>query len=798
MIKALSPEQLRKSVNPASFDWKSIEENHSSKPLIGQNRALKALEFGLGNKSHGFNIYVSGYPGSGKLNAVQHFLKERVKKESPPGDWCYVYNFSDPYHPKKISLPQGGAKIFKEDVAQFIQEARKNLIKAFDSEEYANKRELILNELQKREDAQLDEISKKAKVENFVIKRTPVEVIAVPLNQEGKPITEKEFEALNEEDQKRLLEKQNNFKDELISVLRKTRDSEREGRQNLMQLEKQVALYAINTLVEELKEKYREQADVLNHLEDLKNDILIHLEEFMKSPDGGKTSLFNMNEGPTAGLKKYKVNVFVDNSHLEGAPFIVELNPTYNNLFGRVEYMSHMGTLSTDFSLIRSGSLHASNGGYLVIPVEELLRNYFSWDSLKRALRNSEVLIEDAGERLGFISTKSLKPDPIPLNLQIILIGNPRLYYLLYELDDDFKELFKVKAEFDATMQANERNIAEFLSVIARICRKDGLLSLDKSASAKIIEYAARLAEDQEKLSTRFSDIIDIVREANYYALQEVSKFIQGKHITKAIEEKYYRSNLLQEKINELIFKGVLIIDLEGSKMGQVNGISVIDLGDVSFGRPNRITASVSLGKEGVVDIEREAELGGPIHTKGVLILSGYLAEKYAEDHPINIEARLVFEQSYGEIEGDSASSAELYALLSNLADLPIQQGIAVTGSVNQKGEIQAVGGINEKIEGYFKVCQQKGLKGVQGVIIPTGNLKQLMLREELVQAVEEQKFNVWAVSTVDQGMEILTGVKGGVQLEDGTYKAGTVHDRVSKTIKEFSHKFEKFRKSNT
>jgi len=480
---------------------------------------------------------------------------------------------------------------------------------------------------------------------------------------------------------------------------------------------------------------------------------------------------------------------------MTGAPVVMEFNPTNNNLFGRIEKESEFGALVTDFTMIRAGSLHRANGGYLVVQVEELLRNIFSWDGLKRSIRNREIAIEEAGERLGFIATKSLSPKPIPLETKVILIGNPALYHLLFAYDEDFNELFKVKADFDTRMDWTEENIKTYAASLWSLCCRERLRHMDAGAVAKVIEHSSRLAEDQEKLSTRFIEISDIMREANHYASSAGSSLVTRGEVEKAIEERIYRSNLIQERINDLIAKGVFCIDTEGEVVGQVNGLAVISLGDFAFGRPNRITVSVGLGREGIIDIERESKLGGRIHTKGVMILGGFLADRYAQDKPLALSARLVFEQSYEEVEGDSASSTELYALLSALSGLPIRQGIAVTGSVNQKGQVQAIGGVNQKVEGFFQICQAKGLTGAQGVIIPESNLSNLMLKEEVVQAAREGKFHIWPVKTIDEGIEILTGQQAGQKRADLTFEPDTVNDRVNRRLRELARQLRDFTK---
>lgn len=540
-----------------------------------------------------------------------------------------------------------------------------------------------------------------------------------------------------------------------------------------------------------MNEKYKDFLEVVKYIENVKNDLLENLAQFLKEPEAPTPFQFLwMKELP---FRRYEVNVIVDNSELKGAPVVVELNPTYQNLFGRMEKEAQFGVLTTDFTMIRGGSLHKANGGYLVLRVEVLLQNPLSWDSLKRALTSRKVAVEEPGERLGFISIKGLKPEPIPLNVKVILIGNPLLYQMLYIYDMDFLELFKVKADFDTIMNRTEENMRKYAAFVCAFCRKENLRHLDASAVAKVVEYSSRIAEDQEKLSTRFAEIADIIREANFYATQENAKNVTADHVKKAIEEKVYRSNLIQDKIKDMIKRNFLLIDTEGEAVGQVNGLSVIGLGDFAFGRPSRVTASIGMGKEGIIDIEREARLGGPIHTKGVMILSGYLAEKYAQDKPLSLSARLVFEQSYEEIEGDSASSTELYAILSALSGLPIKQNIAVTGSVNQKGEIQAIGGVNEKIEGFYEVCKAKGLTGKQGVLIPESNVQNLMLKEEIIDAVKAGKFHIYSVKTIEEGIEILTGVEAGSRRSDRTFEEKTVNYLVNERLKEIAERLREF-----
>jgi len=783
MIHRLTSRDLRKEISGQKIDWKQIKSREPSRPLIGQERALKALEFGIGNKRGGFNIYVSGYPGSGKSKAVNHFLEEKAKLEKTPGDWCYVNNFKDSFYPKKLNLPNGGGQTFKVEIQQLITEIQKMLINAFESKEYHDRKEQIIEEFRQKEKEFLKQIHKKARENNFTVTRTPIEILVIPTDVQGAPLSDEKFNQLSKEERDQILAKQSELKDELFHLIQKNREIERDSNKSLFQLDESIASYAIDTLLKELQIKYENFEDVLVHLSELKNDIISNLHEFLKASI--------QQEGPSykqdISFQKYEVNVITDNTNLSGAPIVLELNPTLTNLFGKLEHESYMGTLITNFTLIRGGSLHKANGGYLIIPLKDLLFSYFSWDSLKRALKNNEIVIEDAREQFGIISAKSLKPEPIPLDIQVILIGSPRWYYLLYELDEDFKELFKVKAEFDTAMDYSLNNIKDFAGVTYKMQRENDLFPINNQAMGRLIEHASRMAEDREKISIKFREIRDILHEADHYTRLSKMKEIDARHIDQAIEARYFRSNLIQEKINELIKKGRLMIDLKEPKVGQINGISILDLGDISFGKPNKITVSIASGKVGLVDIEREAKLSGPIHTKGTLILQGYLLEKYGQDKPVSLYASLVFEQSYSEIDGDSASCAELFALLSCLADLPINQGIAVTGSINQKGELQPVGAINQKIEGFFEVCNQNGLNGKQGVIIPRPNLDNLMLKKEVVLAVEQGLFSIWAIDTVDDGLEIITGFPAGIRLKGGSFSKNSVHCRVDERIRELN-----------
>ena len=792
MANELPPEKLRKVCDSKLIRCKTTEELIPLREIIGQERAVRALKFGLGIRDHGFNIYVAGFPGTGRKTAVKNFVEEVARDKPVPPDWCYVNNFSNQYEPRAIQLPAGNGKEFQNNVKNLVENIRTALPKAFESDDYTSRREATIRGLEKQRKALIDKLNAKAQQEGFIIQSTPIGLLLIPVIN-GKPLSQEELLNLPQETKAKIQEKREKLEAELRNTMRQFSDMERKIREEIKKLNREVAIYAIGHLVEELMEKYSENSEITDYLKNLQNDILDNLYQFLKRDEPQQQMPFSVPWMKEARFKKYEVNVVVDNSDCKGAPVVMETNPNYQNLIGRTEKEAQFGALVTDFTMIRSGSLHKANNGFLIIPVEDLLRNSFSYEGLKRALRDEKIVIEEPQERYGFISTKSLKPEPIPLNIKVILIGNPYLYQQLFILDTDFKELFKVKAEFDTTMARNEENVQKYAAFVCTLCQKENLKHLGKLALAKLVEYSQRIAQDQQKLSTRFAEVGDIVREANFYADQEKSDVVMEKHVIKAIEEKIYRSKLVQEKIQEMISRGVLLIDTEAEKIGQVNGLSVMGLGDFAFGNPSRVTASIGLGREGVIDIEREAKMGGPIHTKGVLILSGYLNWKYAQDKPLSLSTRLVFEQSYGGVEGDSASSTELYAILSALSELPVKQNIAVTGSVNQKGEVQAIGGVNEKIEGFFEVCKAKGLTGQQGVMIPESNVQNLMLKEEVIDAAKTGKFHIYSAKNIDEGIEILTGTKAGTKRKDGTFEEGTVNYRVNKKLLDMAEKLKEF-----
>ncbi len=778
------------SIDKAFSEQNAAQEKKPEDRIIGQNRALKALEFGLGIESDGFNIYVAGVPGTGKETAVKEYVEEIAKKLSPPDDVCYVNNFKDPYKPFIITLPSGKGIELAKDVKNLIDTAKEEIPRAFESDDYISQKESISKEYTEKKQDFFNELNEKALQEGFLVQQTPSGFVFVPKKEDGSPMKDEEIMSLSEEERKELQDKRNLLSDELKNTMKEIRTLDRKAQEEIKNLDQNVILFSVEHIFNDLMEKYSQLPKVLEYLRAMQKDIVENADLFRQkdsqaSPEMQMLSFYTTPQpwSQSPQFKKYEVNVIVDNSETQGAPVMMEMNPTYQNIFGKIEKETQFGALYTDFTMIKPGSLHQANGGYFVVSIEDMLKNPFTWESLKRVLKNHELEIEEAAERLSFMSTKSLRPQPVPLNVKVILIGPPYLYYLLYHFDSEFHELFKVKAEFDDTMERNEQNTAQYMSFISTFCQKEKLSNLNKSALERIVEYGSRLAGDQKKLSTRFAEIADIIREACYYAHMEGADGVNAENVKQAIEAKIYRSNLIQEKIQELIDRDVLLIDTKGEVTGQINALSVSNIGNFSFGKPTRITCSIGLGRGGIIDIERESKLGGRIHTKGVMILSGYLSSTYAGDMPLTLSARLVFEQSYSEIDGDSASGAELCVLLSSLAEVPIKQDFAITGSVNQKGEIQAIGGVNEKIEGFYETCKNKGLTGNQGVIIPASNKDNLMLKEEIVEAVKEGKFNVFSVKHIDEAMEILTGIKAGEKLEDGTFEEDSINDRVQKSL---------------
>lgn len=787
MIHKLSASELRRTCDPKTLHCISSAEIGSLGAIIGQERAVRAMRFGLDIRDWGFNIFVAGMPGTGRTTAVERFLEEIAITKPVPTDWCYVHNFEDNYRPHAIHLPVGRAREFQKDMEGLLKSVTQEIRVAFESEQYAAQQENSLKSFQEQKEKIIEEVGEFARQNSFGLQATPMGIIPIPLKN-GEPLSEKNFMALSGKEREKLKQTQEKIQESIETVLRQTRALDNSAHEALEQLDQQVVHFVLDHLMAALLEKYQQLPEVITHLQAVEQDILENIAQY-KSDSGKK-------ERQLLGLKrsltdKYRVNVLVDNSKLRGAPVVVEMNPTYSNLFGRIEQEAFMGALITDFTLIRGGSLHRANGGYLVLPAEDVIRNPFTWESLKRCLNNRQIAIEEPVEKPVF-TTKSLRPEPIPLDVKVILIGRREIYELLLAYDEPFSELFKVKADFDTQMEWTDEHVEQYASFVCELCETQNLTHLDPSGLARLVEHGARLAENLNKLSTRFGEIADVIREANYYAKQDNTQLITSCHIEHAIEERFYRSSLIQERIKEMIAKDVIKIDVCGAAVGQVNALSVLQLGDISFGHPSRITASIGLGKNGVVNVEREAEMSGPTHTKGVLILSGYLAQVFAQDKPLSLNAELVFEQNYGAVDGDSASSTELYAILSALSGVPIKQSIAVTGSVNQKGEVQAIGGINEKIEGFFAVCKAKGLNGEQGVMIPSSSVCDLMLKQEIVDAAQADRFHIWSVASIQEGIEVLTGVPAGKN-DNGTFAPEGVFTRVDQRLAQMAKELAKF-----
>ncbi|MCW3988733.1 MAG: AAA family ATPase [Candidatus Bathyarchaeota archaeon] len=793
MVQELSYKDVRGTLSGMEFSCDSSADLLPLTEIIGQDRALRALQFGLKIESKGFNIYISGMPGTGRKTAIISYLEEVARERPIPDDWCYVYDFSDPNKPNALRLKAGSGSAFKKDMELFVTEMKRALSVAFESEEYSRRRSETLKAIETERDEVTKQVNTLAGNAGFLLQRSPIGLVLIPI-QDGRPINEQEFAKLSPPLQAQIQERREALQVELRGPLKQFRILEGKMADAIKELNRSAATFALEPISSVLKEKFSDSEEVVEYIEQVEADILDNLQTILRGGAPQQSQLtFQMPGARRDPTERYIVNLVVDNSELKGAPVIMELNPTYSRLFGAIEKEAQFGALVTNYTMIRAGSAHRANGGYLLVPVEGLFANPLIYETLKRAISNEKLEIEEPTARLGFMLTGTLSPEPIPFNTKVIIVGDPQVYQILFARDREFKELFKVKADFDTTMEKNEENIKKYAQFICTLCNKENLCHLDSAGIAAVIEYSSRLAADQTKLSTQFASVSDIIREANFYAQEEGVKLLGRKHINKALEEKVYRSNLIEKKIEEMISRDIVKIDTAGEKVGQVNGLAVLSLGDYGFGKPSRITASVGVGREGIIDIEREAQMGGQTHTKGVLILSGYLNGKYAREKPLSLTARLAFEQSYSGVDGDSASSTELYAMLSALSGKPLRQYIAVTGSVNQKGEVQAIGGVNEKLEGFYAVCKSKGLTGKEGCMIPHSNIRNLMLKEEVVEAIKEGRFHIWPVKTIDEGIEVLTGVEAGEMQHDGSYPEGTIHqivqdrlDKMAELIKEY------------
>lgn len=782
MPTELAPEALRATCDPAAFTFETTADLAVSSSIVGQPRATAALQFGLGMADRGYHIFAAGSPGTGKMTAVNAFLDAAARSRPAPNDVCYVYNFGEPDRPRALLLPPGRGRQLAKDLDDLLRVARRQLPRAFETDEYTSQREAIVKGLEQEREIEFSRLNERARAASFALQATSVGLALIPLSA-GKAMSDEEFSSLSPSEQRMWQERRGRLEAEIAGVTKLLREHERGIRESLERLDRDVALRAVGGLLEDLGERYADVPTAGEYLAALREDMVAHVELFRPAQEEAGATDKNPLLQRDQALRRYRVNVIVDQKADAGAPVVVEPNPTYQNLIGRIEKEAQFGTLVTDFTLIRGGALHRANGGYLVLRAEDVLRQPLSWDALKRALRNSEITIEDAGDVLGMSAVRTLRPQPTPLTLKVVLVGEQTTFLLLYGADPDFSELFRVRADFDGQMPRTLENEVALAHFVSRICNEEGLCHLDRDALARIVEHASRLAQDQTQLSVQFGVIADVVREANYWAGTSGATSVTIEHVRQALDQQMYRSNLIEERQRELITRGTLAVDLAGTAVGQVNGLAVETIASYSFGHPSRITATIGVGRDGVVDVERQASLGGRFHSKGVLILAGFLTERFAQDQPLALSARLAFEQSYGEVDGDSASSAELYAILSQLAGLPIKQSLAVTGSVNQKGQIQAIGGVNEKIEGFFATCQAKALTGEQGVLIPATNVVHLMLRDEVVEAVRAGRFHVYPVATADEGIALLTGVPAGERDPTGRYPAGTVNARIESRL---------------
>ncbi len=795
-VRRLSAEEVTVRISPEELGVKSSEELlREEAPLImGQERAVSALSLGLELEDLDFHIYVAGDAELGAGYITKLLVQDKAKERPTPSDWCYVFSFEDPDRPKALEFPAGQGKEFKKDMKRFISALRERIPEVFESETYVQKKEAILREFNQRRAAIFEELERKVKAEGFVLNVEPMGMMIIPAKPDGTPMSPQDVHQLPEEEKERLKEKSRELQQELNAAVRNIQKLEKELHEALKNLDREVAFEVIQSHLDELRLKYAGLSHVIEYLDEVAKDILDHIDDFRHASSKEPHPPFPVPFHPKENVfVRYEVNLFVDNSETKGAPVVFEPNPTYPRLFGSIEKKAHFGALLTDFTMLKAGSLHRANGGFIIMRALDLLRNFYSWETLKRIIKSRKIFLEDLGEQLGLFTTKTLRPKSIPFRAKVILIGDLFLYHLLYAFDETFRELFKIKAPLEDWVDRTKERTMEFLRTVAVMVKNKGLLPVSADGLARLVEYSCELAGRQDKLTLKIPEVFDTLREANFWAKKEGAKEISADHIEKALEEKRKRLSLLEDRIQESIRKGLLKIKTEGEEVGSINALSVYDLGDYRFGRPTRITVNISLGKEGVVNIEREAELSGKIHTKGVMILTGFLRERFVQDKPLTLSATLCFEQSYGLVEGDSASSAELFALLSALSGVPIKQSVAVTGSVSQKGEIQPVGGVNEKIEGFFKVCKERGLTGEQGVIIPEANVKDLVLKREIVEAVAEGKFHIWAISRVEEGIELLTGMPAGERGPDGRYPENTLFYLVDKRLRELAEKAKEF-----
>ncbi len=778
LVTPLSPENLRHWCNADQFDFETTAVLEPATAIIGQPRGIRAIEFGIGIQSHGYNVFVVGETGTGRTAALEHFLKEHAASQPVPNDWIYVHNFKTTHRPRAIALPAGMGRKFQEAMEQLIKSLQKTLPDTFDTDAYREAAEDIRRRYKEERNDLIEALRSRASQDEMAVVSSPSGFIVMPMN-DSKAMTAEEYQQLPVDTYQELEKKRQVWGEELDEILRQIRERDEAASEQVHSMSQDVGKNAITYYFDELRTQYETYPDIAPYLTEVYDDVLDNLSDFFP-PD--------QDDDREPDLRRYEVNLLVNNATAEGemrgAPVVVELNPRYSDLLGRMEYDTQQGSSSTHFTNIKAGSLHRANGGYLIMNVRDMLAHRHAWEALKRTIKASEILIQTPDRSDGNqVQARSLDPEPIPLRVKIVLIGTSDYYYSLFNREEDFSQLFKVKAEFDTVMPRDAEHELAYARYIASRCREENLRHFDRTAVAKLVEYGSRLCDHQQKLSTRLEQIADIIRETSYWAGREQREVATAVDVQRALDERRDRANLDEEYTLRHIAEGLLFIDTTGEVVGQVNGLSVLDIGDYAFGQPGRITARTYKGERGIINIDREVDLTGPIHHKGLLTLTGYLGGQYAQERPLSISASVTFEQNYSSIEGDSASSAELYVILSSLSKLPIRQGVAVTGSVNQRGEIQPIGGVNEKVEGFFTVCQARGLTGDQGVIIPKSNLSYLMLSEAVITAVAEGQFHIWAIKSIDEGVEILMNRPAGEPDEYGDYPENTVHHAVVEGI---------------
>lgn len=785
--RELTSEEARNPFDPDGFDFDTTDSLPGDVSIIGQERALQAIDFGVNIAAFGFNIYALGFAGTGRTTTIHTFLNQVAVEQPVPPDLIYVNDFQEPNRPRAIELPPGEGVRLRRDMQELVADLQREIPHAFESEDYETQREQIVREIQDQRNQALAELEHKATESGFAMLKSATGLVVAPVLN-GQVLSPDAYLQLDKATQDRLEERQQRLYGEMAETMRLVRGLDKAAKKQLQEFDRKIADFAVGHLIDDLRQKYGHLQDVSDYLNEVHADVVENFDGFREEEDEGSGLASAVHAGQKQDLlNRYQVNLLVDHSGQQVAPVVFESNPTYGNLAGRIEHRSELGSMVTDFTMIRPGALHRANGGFLVLEMETLSANPLAWDALKRTLKNRQIRTEEAGSQLQLITTSTLEPEPIPFNAKVVLIGDPLTYYLLQEYDQDFQKLFKVQADFGDVFPRTPEACHSYARFVAARCQQEQLLPFDRTAVARVVEFGSRLAEHQHKLSSRFGEIADVVREASFWARRAGRQATTGPDVDQALEQRIYRANRLEEEAQDAIVEGFHRIQVAGEALGQVNGLSVLTLGNHSFGRPSRITVETFTGKEGVISLDREAKLSGRIYDKGLLTLSGYLGGKYASDIPLSLSASISFEQLYDEIDGDSASSSELYALLSSLSELHIKQGIAVTGSVDQQGHVQPVGGVNEKIEGYFDTCLRLGLTGDQGVIVPARNVVNLMLRADVCQAIADGQFHVFPVDTIDEGIEILTGWPAGQVNDDGDYPEGTVHARVQERLEEIA-----------